>query len=60
MTDFDKLLSQIHDSGSALEDSEGNNGYVIKINNKREFEIPDGFNKIIAYAGDVNSQIITF
>ena len=60
MTDFDKLLSQIHDSGSALEDSEGNDGYVIKINNKREFEIPDSFNKIIAYAGDVNSQIITF
>ena len=35
-------------------------GKAIVINSKRMFEIPEGFDTVIGYAGDVNSQIITF
>ena len=53
---FDELLANLH-QGSALIDEEQKS---ITINDKREFVIPEGYNTIIAYEGDVNSQIITF
>lgn len=53
---FDELLANLH-QGSALIDEEQK---FISINDKREFVIPKGYNTIIAYEGDVNSQIITF
>lgn len=33
---------------------------VIVINNKRQFELPENFDTVIGYEGDVNSQIIRF
>jgi hypothetical protein len=32
----------------------------VKITKERMFEIPEGFNLIIAYTGDVNSQLVSF
>lgn len=54
-TDFDSLLNAIHDD-AALSDNDNH----IAITANRRFEIPTGFEKVIAYEGDVNSQIITF
>ena len=56
---FDKILAGLHtnDSTSTLTDSSG----VVTINEKREFELPsDGYDTVLAYSGDINSQIITF
>ena len=56
---FDALLTNLHKgSGAKLEDQDL--PQMILINEKREFIIPQDYNTIIAYEGDVNSQIITF
>ena len=58
-TNFDSLLNNLHSTArnGALTDSDN----IIEIDPAtRQFKIPDGFNTIIAYEGDVNSQIITF
>lgn len=54
-TDFDNLLSEIHDNAK-LSDSDNH----VTITANRRFEFPPDFEKVIAYEGDVNSQIITF
>ena len=58
---FDALLDSLHKGATAqaeLKDSEL--PAKILINSKREFVAPQGYNTVIAYEGDVNSQIITF
>lgn len=58
MAGFDDILSTIHNGvGTTMQDDSGK---AIVINSKRMFEIPEGFDTVIGYAGDVNSQIITF
>lgn len=54
-TDFDNLLKEVHDN-AILSDSDNH----ITITANRRFQIPSDFEKVIAYEGDVNSQIITF
>lgn len=59
MAKFDALLNQIHQStqtGALAVDEDT----YIKIDKNRQFVVPDSFNPIIAYEGDVNSQVITF
>lgn len=55
MADFENELKQLHDS-FVLSDTDN----AITITPSREFKLPDTFNTLIAYEGDVNSQIITF
>lgn len=59
MAGFDDILDGLHTNGSTskLTDSSG----VVTVNEKREFELPsDGYDTVLAYSGDINSQIITF
>lgn len=54
---FDELLNALHEDSVAAADTDAN---YIEITSSRRFVIPEGFEKTIAYEGDVNSQIITF
>lgn len=57
MTKFDDILDGLHNDGSGkLKD----NPDTIEINSKRQLIIPQGYDTLLAYSGDVNSQIITF
>ncbi len=53
---FDEELSKLHDGEVDISDEDG----AILIDRARRFSLPEGFNPVIAYEGDVNSQIITF
>ena len=57
--EFDALLESLHQNTSEtnLVESESN---PIVVNNKRQFVVPTDYNTVIAYEGDVNSQLITF
>lgn len=55
---FDQLLASLHSpDGASVTDTDTNH---IEITSSRRFVIPDGFEKTIAYEGDVNSQVVTF
>ena len=56
MASFDELLSGIHDSVMDTPTAQSN---IIAVDNKRQFT-PVDFDTVIAYEGDINSQIITF
>ena len=58
MKNFDELISSLHGGTGQLFDVETSE--AIFITNNRQFILPDNFNTTIAYAGDVNSQIILF
>jgi hypothetical protein len=57
--DFSTLISTLH--GSIHEDDSDitDNKNLLIINNKRQFSTTADFNTVIAYEGDINSQIIT-
>ena len=68
MVTFEDMLKNLHkEAGVSLEDADV---YVdaegvktiktIKITSDRQFEVPEGYNTILAYEGDINSQIVTF
>lgn len=62
-TTFEELLSKLHPTeGASLSDTNenGETEQVIVINDKRQFIIPENYNTVLAYEGDVNSQIVTF
>ena len=56
MASFDELLSGIHDS---VVDAPTTQSNIIVIDNKRQFT-PVEFDTVVAYEGDINSQIVTF
>ena len=59
MNNFDEILKDIHNGvGITLADADSENPIIV--DTTRKFNIPENFDKIIAYVGDVNSQIITF
>lgn len=66
MTDrFGGLIKAIHSSAKIQDDEikangEGSNYNYITINEKRQFIPGDTFDTVIAYEGDINSQLITF
>lgn len=53
---FQDLIDSLHSGVSDVIEEEKN---IIEINEKRQF-IPKDFDTVIAYEGDINSQIITF
>jgi hypothetical protein len=59
MASFDALLADLHGAGTQIF-TKDDAGQVITITSKRTFEIPEEYNLVLAYAGDVNSQIVTF
>jgi hypothetical protein len=59
MASFDAILSQIHDKSVVTSDSKDESN-VIVIDSKRQFTLPAGFDAVIAYEGDIHSQIVTF
>lgn len=60
MADFTMKLAEIHGeinkTNAIMSDKDG----IIEITSLREFKLPNEYNSVIAYVGDVNSQIITF
>lgn len=58
-TNFDSLLSNLHTSAS-LQDNYETDNTVIVIDAKRQFTPGSTFDTIVAFEGDINSQIITF
>lgn len=56
---FDDIITSLHNSPVLADNREDDNN-VILINEKRQFVPGSNFNTVIAYEGDVNSQIITF
>lgn len=58
LKDFSSLISGLH-SNATLVDEVDTSGYI-EINSKRQFIESENFDTIIAYEGDINSQIITF
>lgn len=58
MANFDTLLKGLHGEYGATKDDDAINAIVVTAD--RRLEIPADFNRIIAYEGDINSQIITF
>ena len=58
MAGFDDILSNLHNNAddAKLNDSDD----IVRITNKRIFEIPQDYNTILGYAGDINSQVVTF
>lgn len=54
-TNFDAVLNGLHSSASLTDVDE-----AIEITSRREFKVPSDYNLILGYAGDINSQIVTF
>lgn len=59
MASFDELLQDLHGEGTTIS-TKDDAGQVITITSKRVFDVPKDYNLVLAYAGDVNSQIVTF
>lgn len=58
MAGFDELLQDLHNDGSTITMRDTEN--AIEITTQRQFNVPEGFDTVIGYEGDINSQIITF
>ena len=58
MANFDELLESLHEYAS-LQDTYISDEQVITINAKRNFIPGKDFDTVIAFEGDINSQIIT-
>lgn len=57
MPTFDDVLRELHNKEGVIMNDTDN---LIEINSKRQFVVPSDYDLVIAYAGDVNSQIVTF
>ena len=58
MASFDTILTELHGIRVSTVDEEASK--IITITPQRTFNVPQDYNTILGYAGDVNSQIITF
>ena len=59
MATFEDMLKELHNkAGASLVDTESLK--AIKITAERQFVVPEGYNTVLAYEGDINSQIVTF
>ena len=58
MAEFDDILATLHDNAgdARLNDNDA----VIRITDRRTFDVPQNYNTILGYAGDINSQVVTF
>ena len=59
MASFDDLLKSIHGSSVKIEDESQDTANILTINAKRQFVPGEAFDSVIAYEGDINSQIVT-
>lgn len=57
MTNFDDILASLHDT-EFLADEQLSSPIVIT--SRRAYEVPQNYDLVLGYAGDVNSQIVTF
>ena len=57
MANFDEILTNLHQS-AMLVDTQA--AQPIVITSRRAFEIPSDYDLVLGYAGDVNSQLVTF
>jgi hypothetical protein len=58
---FGALLDSLHKGAATSANlTDSDLPQVILINARREFVVPRDYNTVIAYEGDVNSQVITF
>ena len=58
-TTFDDLLKELHGgAGVTLQDTEESGNIIV--DSKRQFIVPEKYNTVLAFEGDVNSQIVTF
>lgn len=55
MASFDEILEKLHNN-AVLQDVDE----TIIITSTRQFQVPSTYNLTVGYAGDVNSQIVTF
>lgn len=71
MSSFENLLKELHNNGMISDsdkvvvinpstEEETTQTAAIEITNKRQFIIPEDYNLVLAYEGDINSQIVTF
>lgn len=54
-TNFDEILNSLHTLAALTDEDE-----IIEITSRRAFKVPSEYNLVLGYAGDVNSQIVTF
>ena len=57
MSNFDDIINQLH-SSAAIEDAQAQTPIVVT--SRRTFEVPQDYDLVLGYAGDVNSQVVTF
>jgi hypothetical protein len=60
MSTFDAILEKLHADGTGAKLTDDEYNSPITISPKRQFIVPEGYNTTLAYAGDVNSQLVTF
>jgi hypothetical protein len=60
MASFDSLLQNIHTGFSVRDAGENDIKKSIKIDAKRQFLPGEDFDTVIAYEGDIHSQIVSF
>ena len=57
MANFDSILASLHDSAILIDEQADS---PIVITSRRTYEVPQNYDLVLGYAGDVNSQIVTF
>jgi hypothetical protein len=57
MASFKDMMNSLHESAIIKDAADAG---AIEINSKREFVPSEGFDLVLAYEGDVNSQVVTF
>lgn len=57
-TNFSELIGKLHNNTAKLAESVNETNLLI-VNNKRQISATENFDTVIAYEGDINSQIIT-
>lgn len=60
MASFDEILNNLHGSGISVTTTDAEESMPIEITPQRTFRVPSEYNTTLGYAGDVNSQIVTF
>lgn len=57
MASFDEILASLHNDAILADDAVDT---PITVTNQRQFEVPSDYDLVLGYAGDVNSQVVTF
>jgi hypothetical protein len=57
MATFEDMLAKLHGDGSAFLNDTND---FIKVDLQRKFIVPEGYDTVLAYEGDINSQIVSF